>query len=506
MHGLFSTGLVPVCFGFKGFRLMDAFAYAMLAITKYKAENIVQIRSLRQLVLGSYIVALVPVVALLWQSQRDFDDVSYTSTINTQFFVSVASELRDLELIGKDVERLIRQYQILPNPQLDELADFAIVRFEDKLAFLCSILGGVPGCTELEQRITGLRNFSDFEDSLVVDANLARFALSIDVYKNQVNQAVTQRISEQQSHLDDIQKRQGWSTLSLILLSLVLILVAAQVIVKPVQRLQRIIKAIATSNDTMPPHSETAPRELKAVEKDLFWLNDRLQQLEKVRTALLRHASHELKTPLASIKEGCAILDSEVVGKLSDKQSEVVNLLNSSTNRLNLLVVKLLDYNALLQQAEPEFELLNIGQIIQECISEYRLLLSQNKQLIKTDIKPNIELVSDAELLRRILDNLVSNAIAYAAVDTDISIKVLSDDNYVIFDVMNDGKPIPEKIRDEMFEPFKRGVEKRNDKVMGAGLGLSIVADCARLLHGDVSIIDSSHADVCFRVRLPKSI
>ena len=69
---------------------------------------------------------------------------------------------------------------------------------------------------------------------------------------------------------------------------------------------------------------------------------------------------------------------------------------------------------------------------------------------------------------------------------------------------MNSGTPIALAARGEIFEPFKRGSESRNDKVIGAGLGLSIVSDCARLLGGDVSIIDHNAADVVFRIRLPR--
>jgi two-component system sensor histidine kinase GlrK len=451
-------------------------------------------------------VALIPLIALLWQSQQDFDDVSDITTVNTQFFVSVASELRDLELIGQDVERLIKQYQVLPNAQLDELADFAIVRFEDKLEFLCNVLGNLPECSVITAHITKLRDYADFNDSLVINAHLARFANSVDIVKEQVNGAVAVRIAEQQAHLDSIQKRQGWSTGVLVLLSLALILVAAQLIIKPVRKLQEIIRAIASSSHKLPNKSESAPKELMAVEKDLFWLNGRLQQLEKVRTALLRHASHELKTPLASIKEGCAILETEVVGKLSDGQSEVVGLLNTSTERLNLLVVKLLDYNSLLQQAEPNFRALNIEEMIDDCVSEYQLLLAQNDQLINVEVFPGINVNSDAELLRRILDNLVSNAIAYATVSSTIVVRVTQNAQFVLLDVLNDGNPINANIRAEIFEPFKRGGDKRNDKVMGAGLGLSIVADCARLLNGDVTIVDVNEAAVCFRVRLPRSV
>nr|WP_136251985.1 HAMP domain-containing sensor histidine kinase [Ningiella ruwaisensis] len=483
---------------------MQLLSYAILAIGKFDTVNKVQIRSLRQLVLGSYMVALVPLIALLWQSQQDFDDVSYVTTLNTQFFVSVGIELRDLELIGDDVERYIKQYQVLPNPQLEELADFAIVRFEDKLKFLCNMLGGLSECSVMTGHVSRLKEYDEFNDQLLVNAQLARFSQSIDTIKDQVGNAVKIRVQEQQEHFENIQRRQGWSTGLLVLLSLALILVAAQLIVKPVRKLQEIIHAIASSSQKLPEKSASAPRELMAVEKDLFWLNDRLQQLEKVRTALLRHASHELKTPLASIKEGCAILENEVVGRLSSGQAEVVGLLNSSTERLNLLVVKLLDYNALLQQAEPTFRPIDIADMIEDCASEYKLLLSQNHQTIHTTIDEKVKVVSDEELLRRILDNLVSNAIAYAKTDSEIGIEVSQNNQHVMIDVMNEGTPISMEARAEIFEPFKRGKDKRNDKVMGAGLGLSIVADCARLLNGDVIIVDRHENEVCFRVRLPR--
>ena len=63
---------------------------------------------------------------------------------------------------------------------------------------------------------------------------------------------------------------------------------------------------------------------------------------------------------------------------------------------------------------------------------------------------------------------------------------------------------LAEDEKSDLFQPFIRGNEHRNDHVIGAGLGLSIVADCARLMQGSVEIIDVDYADVCFRVRLPK--
>jgi two-component system sensor histidine kinase GlrK len=480
--------------------------FAKLLPKNHKIGHILQVRSLRQLILGSFFVALVPLIALLWQSQRDFDAMSQLSASNTLFFVYTSSDMGDLESLGDDVERLVRQYQVFPNEQLGELADTAIFSFGKVLSSVCSRLSDSSECINLKSTLKQLADYAVFNDNLLLDAHLAGLRQSQKILSKDVQQLISQRILSQQDFLKEIQRRQGWSTGVLVLLSLGLTIVAAQLIIKPVRKLQSIIRKIANNEAELPVQTKQGPRELVAVEHDLYWLNDRIQQLEKVRTALLRHASHELKTPMASIKEGCEILDKGMVGELNKAQQEVVSLLTISTERLNLLIVKLLDYNALLQQAEPSYETINLHEICQDCGAQYGLLLSQNQQEIVNQITPGHIVQSDPELLRRALDNLVSNAIAHGAVASQILVRARDRDGFTQIEVLNDGATISLAARKELFEPFRRGQAARNDKVIGAGLGLSIVNDCARLLGGNVSIVDNAKADVCFRICLPIKI
>jgi two-component system sensor histidine kinase GlrK len=102
------------------------------------------------------------------------------------------------------------------------------------------------------------------------------------------------------------------------------------------------------------------------------------------------------------------------------------------------------------------------------------------------------------------LDNLISNAIAHGAQQTKIYVSVTLDSNNFILDVANHGNAISGEARKNIFEPFKRGEFMRNDRVIGAGLGLSIVSDCAGLLGGTVNIVNVSYAEVCFRIKLPR--
>jgi two-component system sensor histidine kinase GlrK len=342
-------------------------------------------------------------------------------------------------------------------------------------------------------------------DKAVVDAQLDSFKNALESLRQDVDTQIDQAVIEQQMSMSYMQKRQAWLTAVLTFVSLALILFAAQLIVKPVKKLKDIIQAIANNDNRLPAKSSSSPRELLTVERDLYSLHNRIQHLEKVRMALLRHASHELKTPLASMKEGCALLNDNALGEMNSAQKEVLGLVNKSTERLETLILKLLDYNSLLQQAEPEYIELNTNSVVEESIRDNALALSQSNREVDVDISPDESLImTDAELFRRIIDNLLSNAIAHGRKNTPIKLSISGNNHSVFLDVSNLGSPISEDDRATIFEPFKRGHSERNDRVIGAGLGLSIVSDCANLLDGDVTIMEVEGADVCFRVKLKR--
>lgn len=467
------------------------------------SEFVLKIRSLRQLILGSFLVALVPLLALLWQSQSDLAQLRLNTESDTVFFVNSASTMQALNSTGLDIERLLLQRSILPNSTLRSLSEDTLNQFRQQLNAFCLQLVTSEACGSLTKQVAQLGNHSQMNDRLVLDAHLSRFKRSLNKLNLDVDKMLSERVNNQQNYMSGLQQKQAWSTAVLTAVSLVLTVFAAQLIVQPVRKLQYIIKAIANNHSRLPAKSSSAPRELLSVERDLYGLNARIQQLEKVRMALLRHASHELKTPLASMKEGCALLAENGLGELNKNQTEVLGLIVNSTDRLNTLIEKLLDYNALLQQAKPHFSIQDTQALIQECIGDNRLVLLQNDREVVVNIDDEEkDIFTDAQLFRRILDNLVSNAIAHGRPNTPITIKVAGNNNNVFVDVSNYGAPISEAERALIFEPFRRGEHERNDKVVGAGLGLSIVSDCANVLGGDITILDVEEVDVCFRVRL----
>lgn len=461
-----------------------------------------QIGSLRQLTLACFALALVPLVVLLWQSQSTLGKLGIIAASEAQYSVGMARQIGTIENLSIDVERSIRQFHVLKKEELKELTGNYVDRLSGLLEQVCSQLSSQQVCEALRKRLQWFTDNEDVEDELLLDAQLAEFRLSLRELREEVDGLLDGRIEQQQDFVASVQQSQAWSTAVLVTISLLLIIFASQLILLPVAKIERVIKAIAKQEDNLPDISTSGPKELIELERKLHWLAERLNQLEHLRHALLRHASHELKTPLASIKEGCSLMSEQVVGPLSDQQMEVVSLLTSSTERLNLLIEHLLDYNLLLQQAKPVYQNIDANAFIEDVLTDNALVIKQNDHELDVQIQID-ELYVDPNLFRRIMDNLISNAIAHGAVGRPIHIRLYNERDTLVVDVANRGRRIPEELRKVLFEPFKRGENPRNDRVVGSGLGLSIVSDCARMMHGTAEIVDVEYADVCIRVCLP---
>ena len=461
-----------------------------------------QLGSLRQLTVVSFVLVLVPLLLLLTYSQITLSKMGHIATSEAEYSVAIVRKLSKMESLSVDIERLFKQFHVLKNVALKNLAQKSIERFVELQTPVCSELDEQQVCQNLSERLLWLGQYTGSDDQLLLEAQLAEFKLSLEDLSAQVENKLDIRIVAQQDYVNTVLQAQIWLTVILVGISLLLILFGTQVILKPVEKLEQVIQAISNQAENLPTVSRSGPKELIVLEHKLHRLAGRLEQLENLRHALLRHASHELKTPLASIKEGCSLLSEQVVGELNPQQTEVVSLLNSSTDRLNLLIMQLLDYNLLLQQAKPVFEQVDCAKMMDEFVTDNTLAIQQNSNPL--ELKIELETVyADPNLLRRILDNLLSNALAHGSKGRPITVHLYVDNDWQILEVANRGQRVPEELRPLLFQPFRRGQSKRNDRVVGSGLGLSIVADCARMMNGKAEIVDVEQADFCVRVTIP---
>lgn len=461
-----------------------------------------QLQTLRQYILLGFASILAPLLILLWQNQHTLSKMAKQAHKEPRYAVSLMGNINLLESLIVDAERVSRQYQVLNTQTLKDLSRNYLTRYAETWHQLCKELVENIDCRKRAENIdalykVALENTEQQRQALqLVKQDLKQQSLSISLH-------LTQRLTAQQQRINQLQSRQWIVSLVLISMSLIIAFYASQRILGPVNKLERMIHQLAGKQHQLDAVSRDGPKELVALQHKLHQLAKRLKQLEQLRKALLRHAAHELKTPLASIKEGCSLLIEEAVGTLNTSQQEVVQLLNTSSMRMETLVEQLLDYNLLLQHTGAERSKIDVVAFVKQFEEEHQLILKDHlfsKQIEAKDV------LTDPILLRRILDNLLSNAIAHGTPGGQLTLRTLKIDTDWILEFANQGEEVDLANQGSYFQPFNKSNHQRNDRVSGAGLGLSIVAECATLINAKAEFINVDYADVCLRLSIMDGI
>ncbi len=242
------------------------------------------------------------------------------------------------------------------------------------------------------------------------------------------------------------------------------------------------------------------PGDLRWLGRWLDWLRKRLLSLEESRSQVLRHVSHELKTPLAAMNEGTSLLAEEVPGPLTPEQKRIVNILHGNARRLQDLIEGLLRLQQAGHAAERiGFEALRFDQLIEEVLETCRLIAGERQinfqcQLSETSI------VAGREALITIVHNLLSNAIKFSPDRGVIHVVLEHNGERAILDVTDQGCGVAEQDAVQIFEPFYRSAASRN--VPGVGLGLAIAREFVLAQRGEITLI-ASESGAHFRVVLP---
>ncbi|NRB58254.1 MAG: HAMP domain-containing histidine kinase, partial [Salinicola sp.] len=166
------------------------------------------------------------------------------------------------------------------------------------------------------------------------------------------------------------------------------------------------------------------------------------------------------------------------------------------------LIEQLLDYNLLQHSRGLKVTRFDLVTVIQEVLAKHRLALDNKGMQVRSPHHP-LTWQADRERTARVLDNLISNAIAYGSDGGELVIRVAHQRDWLALDVANSGDPIAESDREHLFEAFYQGSARRKGPLKGSGIGLSVAADCARLQDGQLALVDDTELPVCFRLTLP---
>lgn len=202
------------------------------------------------------------------------------------------------------------------------------------------------------------------------------------------------------------------------------------------------------------------------------------EQNEKKPKELVSNISHDLKTPITSIKgyvEG--IMDG--VADTPEKMDKYIKTIYNKANDMDRLINELTTYSGIDSNKIPyHFHILNISDYFSDCVEEVGLdLESRNISLIFTNlVSADTCVVADPEQLKKVINNIISNSVKYMGHDKGvIDIRILDEGESVKVEIEDDGKGIAAKDIGNIFERFYRTDSSRNSLQGGSGIGLSIV-------------------------------
>jgi signal transduction histidine kinase len=248
-------------------------------------------------------------------------------------------------------------------------------------------------------------------------------------------------------------------------------------------------------------------REIDELAKTLNRMASQLEGLEKLRREFVANVSHELKTPVTTIK---GFTETLIEGAKQDPEDldRFLEIISRQTDRLAAIIDDLLTLSRL--ESAPRSEVLaldwhDLCHILNSCeeICHARAEEKQIRILVKCE-RPTPVLV-DNSLLTQAIVNLIDNAIKYSQERTSVTLQASMDATQILITVTDEGPGIQDIHLSRLFERFYRADKARSRKLGGTGLGLAIVKHIANVHQGEVDVISKVGTGSTFIIRLPRN-
>ncbi len=229
-----------------------------------------------------------------------------------------------------------------------------------------------------------------------------------------------------------------------------------------------------------------------------------IRSLEQMRQEFVANVSHELKTPITSIKGFTETLQDPDLD--SDSRTRFTQTILRQTDRMNALIEDLLELSRLDTEApgtEISEEPILLRPLWESAIADCAPQIKKRQIAVNLDCPADLRIRGNERLLLRTWVNLLDNAIKYSPEGETVFITIESFDQEVHVKVEDAGPGIPSEHRERIFERFYRVDPGRDREKGGTGLGLAIVRHIVRIHNGNVQVTESRTGGSCFVINLP---
>jgi signal transduction histidine kinase len=229
----------------------------------------------------------------------------------------------------------------------------------------------------------------------------------------------------------------------------------------------------------------------------------REKHLARLRSDFISNVTHELKTPLTSIR---MYAESLLIGRVKtpDGQKEYLEVVVNESERLKRMINNILEFSKM-EKGKPEYHFVNsnLASIINEAIHEMNYWFEKEQFEVVTELDENIYADVDSEKMKQAISNLLSNAIKYSTDTKKVFIRSFRKSDQVCVEVEDRGIGIPEDKLSRIFEQFYRVEQKEN--ISGTGLGLTVVKEIIEAHKGTISVTSEMGKGSRFTARIPLS-
>jgi len=224
-----------------------------------------------------------------------------------------------------------------------------------------------------------------------------------------------------------------------------------------------------------------------------------LTEANNLRAAMLQSVSHDLRTPLASIKASVTSLLQSDVSFSPEEQLDLLVTIDEESDRLNRVVANLLDMSRLQANAlEPSRVATEVDDVVAAALSS----IAAPADRVVVDVDALVPAIwADPGLLERALANLVANALAWSPPDEPVRVRAGVHGGYVTISIADRGPGIPRDQLARVFEPFQRLGDRSSQA--GVGLGLAVARGFVRAMGGELKLGDTSGGGLSAMVVLP---
>lgn len=469
-------------------------------------------RSLNGLILVGFGIVAVPLLLSVLWALFSLDRLAEQSERLVFTGVAAADNNRQLTESINSLERLSRQFLVLRTPDSLQLLRQDLATVYSRLEAMQAIAERAGATVLLESvaassgeivNTLAANNLTD-ENAQAAVEKFSTLKQDVTSLTREIGQFVETELRSLQASTREAQRISAWQVAALVPGTLVLVLFFIVLVARPIRQIDKAIDQLGQSGFAKPIVVK-GPSDLEKLGRQLEWLRLRLLELAQEKNRFLRHMSHELKTPLASIREGTELLLDGTLGDLDPPQGEVADILRMNGMKLQQLIENLLSFSAW----QTKNEVLTLSEfplraLVISVAKEQRLALKAAGIQLRLEVD-DIMVTADRDKMRTAMDNLLSNAVKFTPKGGFVTIRATQSESSFVIDFADTGPGIPDDEGPRIFDAFFQGRREQGGQVAGTGIGLSVVLECIQAHGGAVTLIQSDEfPGAHFRIEIPQ--